>query len=158
MNKSRKIELLYKKAKGQSYDASPEEKTELRKYKIAKDEGSFYTTKDNIRDYISAVDHGCQISFYDWCMNNHRADRRRKYSSENEMRKSEQESKYAVGFIGWFTWGVAIYWLFHGSISVMICGLAGAVVSGILHKMARRWVVFTLVLLPATLAVIAFQR
>lgn len=155
MNKIRKIELLYQKAKGQKMNASSDEMRELRKYKIDAREQSFYTTKANIRDYIEAVDNrACRLSFYDWCMNNKKADRRRKNSSEKDITSFNRGQDMSVIFIGWLIWGVAIYWMFNGSMQVGGCAFLGAIVALILFKCARKLAMFTLVILPIILAVV----
>lgn len=155
MNKTRKIELLYQKAKGQQLSASPAEMRELRKYKIKAGEGDFYTTKANIRAYVTEVDNeGYRLSFYDWCMNHKKADRRRRGSSEKDMAKENQAMNMSAVFWGWLVWGVAIYWMFNGRLTVGSCAIAGAIVSVVLINCARRWIGFTLFLLPAILAAI----
>lgn len=154
MNKTRKVELLYKKAKNKYVDASPEELKELNKYKINVNEIDFVTTKKNIQDYVSAVDNGCNISFYDWCMNNNRADRRRKGSSEQELQRFNQEQNATTMFIGWLTWGLAIYWIFHGALPAGACAIMGAITSYIIFRRSRLNAAFTIVLLPVILAVI----
>lgn len=153
LNKARKTELLFQKAKGQRINATPTEMIELRKYKIDADESSFYATKSNISAYITAVDNGCRISFYDWCMNNKKADRRRKGSSEKDISNFNKTKSMSFMFIGWLTWGIALYWMSHGSISVGVCAIAGAVISFILSKFARKTAGLTLLLLPIILAV-----
>lgn len=42
MAKARKIDLLYRKANRQGFDAAPDEKRELMKYKADVGEGDFY--------------------------------------------------------------------------------------------------------------------
>ena len=152
MNKTRKIDLLYKKAKGQELNATPEEKRELKKYKVQAGDSN-YATRGNISNYVSAVDSGYRLSFYDWCQNNHKADRRRKGSSEKEMASANRDQGLGAIIMGWLTWGMAIYWMFHGSLSVGNCAIVGAVVSVILMRLNRRLSGFTLFLLPIILAV-----
>lgn len=152
MTKTKKIELLYKKAKGLSIAASPEEIKELRKYKVEIGEGNFYTTKSNISNYITAVDKGTKISFYDWCMNNKKADRRRKGSSEKEMEWNNKQNNFATIFFGWFTWGVALYWMFQEVLSVGLCALLGAIISVFLFKRSRKNSFVTVFILPLLIA------
>ena len=147
MNNQRKIQLLYQKAHGQGMEASPAEKMELSKYKVSVDDGN-YATKNNLRDYIQAVDSGYRLPFYDWCQNNLRADRRRKGSSEREMASSNREKGLAVMLIGWLTWGLAIYWAAGQTLSVGACAIAGAVLSIVLYRMNRGLAGFTLIILP----------
>lgn len=152
MNKTRKIEILHKMAKGEPHNATPAEISELRKYKVGRGEDSFCATKKNISDYITAVDNGCRISFYDWCMNNKRADRRRKGSSEKDIAASNKSDSMSFMFVGWLTWGIAIYWMAHGAVSVGACAIAGAIISFILSRVARRTSVITMLILPIVLA------
>lgn len=153
MNNARKITLLYQKAHGQGMNATLEEQRELKKYKVTADDG-YYATKKNISDYVRAVDSGYYLSFYDWCQNNHKADRRRKGSSEREMASANREQGIGVMMFGWLIWGIAIYWIFHGSLTVGACAIAGAVISVILLRINRRLAGFTLILLPAILVVV----
>lgn len=154
MNKARKVDLLYKKAKGQNMNASAEEVHEMKKYKVDCGENSFYATKANISQYVTAVDNGYRLSFYDWCMNNKKADRRRKGSSEEDIAGFNREQSAAAIFIGWLIWGIAIYWMLHGAMSVGACAIAGAIVSVILLKCSRKNAAFTVFLLPIILAVL----
>ena len=41
MTKARKIDLLYRKAKGQGFDVTPDEKRELMKYKVMWEKETF---------------------------------------------------------------------------------------------------------------------
>ena len=154
MTKNRKIELLYKKAKGKRLDATKMELQEINHYRVGFGEGDFYTTKNNIRDYVNAVDKlGCKISFYDWCMNNNRADRRRKGGSEQAVANSNSEANMAVMLLGWVTWGMAIYWMFQEMLSVGICAVLGAIISRFLYKRSRVNAMGTVILLPIFIAV-----
>lgn len=154
MNKARKVDLLYKKAKGQNMDAMPEEKRELKKYHVEFGESSLYATKANISQYVTDVDNGFHRSFYDWCIDNRKADRRRRRSSEADIAGHERDQGIASIFMGWLTWGIAIYWIFHGSLEVGACAVMGAVVSICLFKFARGYVGLTVWILPLALAVI----
>ena len=153
MNKTRKVELLYKKAKGMKLEATPEELGYLVRYKVRDDEGSFYTTKSNIKQYVDAVDKdGCRLPFYDWCMNNNKADKRRKGSSVEEMEQSNKEGNFSAIFIGWLTWGAAIYWAFQETLGVGACAIIGAVISVVLFKNDRRKSVAKLIVIPFLIA------
>lgn len=158
MNKTRKIELLYKIAKGQAVNITERERRELSRYRVRENEGSFYTTKANIRAYVTAVDSGFRISFYDWCMNNNKADRRRRGSSEAAMERSNQENSMAVMGMGWLIWGMALYWMLQENVSVGACAVFGAIISAALYKCARRAAAFTLFALPIALAVLAYMK
>lgn len=153
MNKSSKIEHLYRYAHGQGMLASANEKAELRKYKVSPDDSN-YATRANISAYVTAVDNGYHLSFYDWCQNNNKADRRRKGSSEREMASKNREMGAGAMMLGWLIWGIAIYWMFHGALTVGVCAIAGAIVSVILLRLNRRIAGFTLVLLPIILTVV----
>lgn len=152
MTKARKIELLYKKAKGQGWDASAEEERELRRYKVDANEGSFVSTKSNIASYVTEVDKGCRLTFYDWCMENKKADRRRKNSDQESMARSNGIQNKAVVFVGWLIWGMAIYWILQGQMSAGGCAVIGAVISLVLYRIGRKLAGFTLILLPLALA------
>ena len=56
MDKARKIDILYKRAKGQPTNATKAELSELRKYKVDRDEDDTITTRANIKAYVEAVD------------------------------------------------------------------------------------------------------
>lgn len=155
MTKTRKVELLYKIAKGQHTDATSAELRELKKYKVDFNEASLYVKKANISAYVSAVDNdGFRRSFYDFCRDNRIADRRRKGSSEKEIANEDRELGIAVILMGWLTWGMAIYWMFHGSLSVGTSAVMGMIVSFCLCKFARKASGFTVFVLPLALAVI----
>ena len=154
MNKARKTELLYQKAKGRDFHITEEERRELSRYRVKVNEGSLYATRANISAYVTAVDHGCRISFYDWCMNHNKADRRRKGSSEAAMERSQRENSLAVMGMGWLIWGMALYWVFQETVSVAACAVLGAAVSVTLFKSARRLSAFTLFVLPIAIAAI----
>ncbi|MBE5946322.1 MAG: hypothetical protein E7259_05155 [Lachnospiraceae bacterium] len=151
MTKSRKIDILYKKAKGQRYEATPAELRELYPYKVDVREGDFYTTRANITNYVTAVDNGCRLSFYDWCMNNKRADMRRKGSSEVAMTARNNEKFGSAIFVGWLTWGMAIYWIFEAQMSVGACAVIGAVISYFFIRTARKNAGFLIIVLPLAL-------
>lgn len=154
MTNTRKEQLLYQKAHGQGINASPEEKRDLRKYKVDTDDGN-YATKANIRAYIKAVDSGYHLSFYDYCCNNRKGDRRRKGSSEKEMASHNREQTIAAMMVGWLVWGVALYWAFGQRQSVGSCAIMGAIISAVLQRLGRKWAMFTCFVLPCVIAVIA---
>ena len=154
MNNTRKIQLLYQKAHGQGINASPEEKRELRKYKVDTDDGN-YATKANIRAYIKAVDGGYHLSFYDYCRNNLKGDRRRKGHNEKDMASHNRDQTIAVMLVGWLVWGVALYWTFGQRQSVGSCAIMGAIIAAVLQRVCRRWAMFTCFVLPCAIAPIA---
>lgn len=154
MTITRKVDLLYQKAHGQGMNASPAEQRELHKYKVNPDEGNL-ATKANIRAYIQAVDSGCHRSFYDWCIDNRKGDRRRKGHSAAEMASNDRERTIASMLIGWLLWGVAIYWAAGQALPVGTCAIAGAILSAVLYRLNRNLVGFTLIILPAIVAYIA---
>lgn len=157
MNKSRKVDLLYKKAKGQNFNATPAEKQELMKYRVRAGEDDFYTTIANISAYVTAVDNGNRSSFYDWCMNHGRADRRRKGSSAKAISSLNTERSIGMIFVGWLTWGMAIYWMFHGSLDVKTCAIGGIIISFLISRFGRRWAGLTVFLLPIILTAVFGQ-
>ena len=86
MNRARKVDLLYRRAKGQSMNATQAEVQELARYKVRSGENQRLATKTNIESYVRAVDSGsCKVSFEDYCWNNGKADRRRKGGSEEAI-------------------------------------------------------------------------
>ena len=154
MTKDRKVDILYRMAKGQQTDASMEELQELRKYKISVRADANYATRANITNYVAAVDNGYRLSFYDWCANNLQGDRRRKGGSAKEIANANKEQSMATVFIGWLVWGIALYWIFGGGVSVVACAIMGAIASFVLQRCFRRAAGFTLIVLPIILAVI----
>lgn len=158
MTKARKIDILYRMAKGQATNAMPEEIQELRRYKVSAGADSDWATRTNITNYVTAVDNGCLLSFYDWCANNLQGDRRRKSGRAEEIAASNRAQSTATILAGWLVWGVAIYWMFQGSLSVRICAVIGAVVAFLLQKCARRLAGFTLFILPIVLAALFGSR
>lgn len=157
MTKARKVEILYRIAKGQSSNASREELQEIRKYKVIAGENVNYVTRANITNYVSAVDNGYRLSFYDWCANNLQGDRRRKGGSASEICADNKNKSIATVLMGWLVWGIAIYWMLGGEVSVGACAIIGAVVAYILQKCFRRWAMFTLFILPIIIAVLCAQ-
>lgn len=154
MTKARKVEILYRMAKGQATDASLQELQELRKYKVSARADADYATRANITNYVAAVDNGYRLSFYDWCANNLQGDRRRKGGSAEEMAATNKAQSNATVFMGWLVWGIAIYWIFGGEVAVGVCAIIGAVVAFVLQRYFRRWAMFTLFILPIVIAVI----
>ena len=154
MTKKRKENLLYKMAKGQPCDASPAELRELKKYKVTADWDCNVATHSTISKYISAVDNGCRLSFYDWCANNLQGDRRKANGkTEYILAKNKAESMGAV-CIGWLLSGIAVYWILKKQVSVPTCAIIGAMIAYVLQKRFRKMIVFTLVLLPCILSVL----
>lgn len=155
MTKTRKVELLYKKARGQKMNATPEELRELKKYKVDFNEVELYVKKANISAYVSAVDNnGFRRSFYDFCRDNRVADRRRKGSSEEDIAGYDKDQGIGLIFLGWLTWGIAVYWMFHGALSVGTCAIMGIIISLCLFRFSRKWVAWTVFILPLVLAAI----
>ena len=95
MTNTRKVQLLYQKAHGQGMSATPAEQRELRKYKVDTDDGN-WATKANISAYVKAVDGGYHLSFYDYCRNHQKGDRRRKGHSEKEMASDNRDQTIAA--------------------------------------------------------------
>lgn len=133
MNKVEKINFLHAYAHGNRIPSNAEQKVILKEYKVSAHDGK-YATKSNIIAYIEAVDKEYPFSFYDWCMSNCKADRRRKGSSEAEMKS--QNRMDGVG----------------GAVSAGTCAILGAIVAAVLSQMFRRSAGFTLFLLPILLA------
>lgn len=136
--------------------ATPEEIKELRQYRVDAGESSFLTTKSNIAAYIDAVDNGNKKTFYDWCLDNGRADRRRKGSDKESIFQNNREQTIAVIAIGWLLWGMAFYWIFGEMFPVVGCAVLGALVSFALYKIVgRKMKGWTLLVIPILLAVLA---
>lgn len=154
MRKARKVEILYRMAKGQATDASLQELQELRRYKVSAGADADYATRANITNYVAAVDNGYHLSFYDWCANNLQGDRRRKSGSAEEIAATNKAQSNATVFMGGLVWGIAIYWMFGGEVAVGACAVIGAVIAYVLQRCFRRWAMFTLFILPIVIAVI----
>lgn len=155
MTKKQKEEILYRMAKGEQYYATKEELQMLSRYRVERDgSDAGYATRQNISGYIQAVDNGSGLSFYDWCMNNLKGDRRRKSGSEQAIARSNREQGMGAMFFGWLIWGIALYWMFDETLSVGVCAVLGAIVAYVLLRVARRMAGFTLMILPIILAVI----
>lgn len=154
MTKARKVDILYRMAKGQRTDASSEELMELRKYKICAGDDANCATRANITNYVAAVDNGYRLSFYDWCANNLQGDRRKKSGRTASIARANKEQSFGSVFVGWLVWGLALYWIFDGAISAAVCAIMGAVVAFVLQRCSRRLAGFTLIILPIILAVI----
>lgn len=154
MTKARKIDILYRKAKGQDNFVSKEELQELRKYKIVAGADADYATRANISKYVTAVDNGYRLSFCDWCANNLQGDRRKKSGRAAEIARTNKDQSIATVFIGWLIWGIAFYWIFNEGVPVGTCAILGAIVSFVLQRCFRRLAGFTLIVLPVVLAVI----
>lgn len=151
MTTARKVNLLYKKAHGQTMDASAEEKRELRKYHVARDDG-FYATKANLKDYVNAVDnHKTVVTFATYCQNRGKADKRRSGSSKEEMESDNRTSGFASIFVGWLTWGMAVYWIFKGHLTVGQSIVIACVISFILSKITSSAKFFVIFVLPLVL-------
>lgn len=157
MTKDRKIEILYRKAKGQPIHASDKELLELQRYKVTAGYDADIATRKNIANYVSAVDNGCRISFYDWCANNLQGDRRRKSGRAEEIASANKTQSAATVFVGWLIWGMALYWMFDESVSVGACAILGAIVSFVLQRVSRRLAGFTVIILPIIIAVLCAQ-
>lgn len=153
MTKAKKIDALYKIAHGQNVSLTAAEQRELKKYKVDQYDGN-HATRKNIAEYVNDVDKGYPLGFYDWCMNKLKGDRRRKGSSEQEIRSFNREQSISVALWGWLIWGIAIYWIFGGALTAGNCAILGIIVSVILFKLNRGLAGFTLFLLPAILAVV----
>ena len=158
MTHSRKVELLYRRAKGQGSNASPAEFAELRAYRVSAGEGDFYTTKANISAYVKAVDNqGCRISFYDWCMNNNRADHRRKGSGKAAMKSANRNFSFGLMFVGFITWGFAVMSVLGNVLSPGLCLILGAVIAVVIGRSSRQASLFNTFLLPIIIAVLASE-
>lgn len=148
MKKVRKVDLLYCKAKGRPMDATAEELRELRKYHVGRCESDFVVTKANISAYVTAVDNGSMVSFYDWCMNHGMADRRRKGSSRAEMQSDKHWEGFSAALVGSIFWGVSLYWMTGGAAGAAGSMVLGALAAVVLWGVWRRGAAFTLLVLP----------
>ena len=154
MTQAQKIDLLYRKAKGESVSMTASEKNELRKYKVTGREDDLFVTKKNIGDYVRAVDNGSHQTFLDYCNNERKADRRRKGSSESEIAWSDNTNSLAMILVGWFTWGICLYWIFKGAMSVGVAAILGAVIAFVISKFARGKAGVLVFILPIVLTVL----
>lgn len=157
MDKSSKINVLYKIAMGESVSLSTAEKIELSRYKVGY-VGKPLTTKGNIGQYITDVDKGYRKSFYDWCLDNNMGDRRTKSGSSSAIKSFNREQNIGVMLVGWLVWGLAIYWILNERISAGGCAIIGALVSVVVFRLKREAAGFTCFLLPIILAVIFGSR
>jgi len=156
MTHTRKVDLLYRRAKGQGSDITPAEAVELRRYRVDFNEGDFYATKANISAYVKAVDNqGCHISFYDWCMNNNLADRRRSGSSKKDMKKAQHNFSFGMMFLGFITWGAAAFTVLGDILPGAACLIIGALLALVLGRASRRSYLLTNFLLPIVVIVLA---
>lgn len=154
MTKARKIELLYKRAKGLNNGATDAENRELKKYKVSFNEPSALVTKANIAAYIDAVDKGAVTGFYDWCLNNCRADRRFKGSDEKSMKQDNRANSFSAGYLGFLPWAFCLYYVSNQRLPVIGCLIAGAIIAFFLVKLNRRLVMLTCFLGPIIVAVV----
>lgn len=154
MNKTRKVELLYKIAKGEGGSVSPQERKELKKYKVDDYESSFCVTKKNISEYVTAVDNGSRLSFYDWCLNNGKADRRRRGSSKEDIKKVNIHNTFVIIIAGSFPWLMAISAMSRGALSNGACIMFAAIISAVLYNIGRKVSFLTLFILPVILTTI----
>ena len=153
MTKSKKIELLYRIAKGTSVSISADEKKELRKYKVdAGGEYPYYTTKKNITAYVTAVDKGStRLPFRDWCLNNGYADRRRWASDKASIQKRSLQNVLSCGVKGSIFWTICI-----GTITGDLVGsvIPAFLIATVLCCIWRKNVVFFDVILPLAIAIL----
>ena len=155
MTHSRKVELLYRRAKGQGSNATPSEIAELRPYRVGSGESDFYATKTNISAYVKAVDNqGCRISFYDWCMNNNRADQRRRGSGKASMKASNRNFSLGLMFVGCLSWGFAVKSILGSAVSPGLCLILGAVISVVIGRANRQMSLFNVFMLPIIIGVL----
>lgn len=153
MTKSRKIDLLYNIAKGNSVNISTDERKELRKYKINScGEYAFYSTKKNIAAYVEAIDKGStRLAFWDWCINNGYADKRRAGSDKASM--SKENRSYVLS---WALGGSLMWLIFLGTVTgdVGASIIPAALISAFVSFVSRKHVEFINSLLPIILAVL----
>ena len=151
MTKARKVELLYCNAKGQKIRATAEEMKELSRYKVDYDEGS-YATKTNIGAYVTAVDKGSRRTFYDWCIDNGKGDRRRREGRAEAIQENDKWGGIGAVATGWLAWAACLYVMTGlNSSAGGSCLLLGAIVSFVLYKVRRDFTWFTLIVLPIVL-------
>jgi hypothetical protein len=147
MTKENKVDILYKMAMGQSVSLTASERKELSKYDV-RTTGKPYTTKGNIRQYISDADKGYKKSFYDWCVDNGKGDRRLKGGQKEAIRNDDKQETFVWAFMGWLFWGVAFYWILGGQAPAGVCAVLGAIASVVIFKMNRASSLETCFILP----------
>lgn len=101
---------------------------------------------------------GYRKSFYDWCLDNNKGDRRMKAGKESSLKAFNQGQSFGVAATGWLVWGLALYWLFGEKLAVGACAIIGAIVSLALFKLSRQGSTFTCIILPIIIAVICATR
>lgn len=156
MTQARKVDLLYQKAHGGMTGATPAEKLELMKYRVGSDDTQL-ATRANISAYVKAVDSGTHSSFYDWCYNHKKGDRRRKIHKEDAMASDNKEKMLASFGIGWLTWGMALYWLAGGAVSAGGCAVVGGILAIVVNRFSRKYAMFTGFVLPLILAIVGYK-
>lgn len=153
MTKGKKIELLYKIAKGNSSIISAAERKELKKYKVdSGGEYAFYATRKNIAAYVEAVDNGSTIlAFRDWCLNYGHADRRRAGSDKASVKKETRRDLIGWAFGGSILWIVCLGTL-KGSLEGVF--IPAALISAFMCFVSRKHVLFTNSILPIAIAIL----
>lgn len=155
MNKTEKVNYLYQIAMGEPVTLTPQQKNELRPYKM-RYVGKPYTTKGNISQYISAVDGGDHSDFYNWCMNNAKGDRRTKQGKKGTMRELNMRQNFGIMLIGCLFWGVMISEVAGDFISQKVTAILGMGIALVLYKWKRQIAGLTLILLPIILGTIFY--
>ena len=151
MNTNEKVGILYKKVRGENL--SFQEKSAVSKYNVSREDGAFLATKKNLRDYIKAVDSGAtRKNFYTWCIDNGRADARRKGGKASDIKEFRKEQGLGAFLMGFLVWGIAVYWILGGRASVGASAIVGGIISFVLYKINRKITFFTCLVLPIMLA------
>ena len=157
MTKTEKVNLLYRKAKGESLSRSQE--SELKKYKVSCGESSRIVTMNNIKGYVNAVDSGYKLAFNDWCWSNGKGDRRRKNSSAKDLKNEDRSTDLsAVLGVGWLFWAMGLYWFSGGTINVGTSCVISVFLVVILRRLSRNLASFTCIVLPILLIIIGAAR
>jgi len=153
MTKERKVEILYLKAKNEKYPMTMNEFEEMRKYGIDREFDINFATKKNLREYVTAVDNGCRLTFSDWCSANAKGDQRRKIGKADTMRENRRKADLLMFVFGTLTWGVSLMLLIPsiGFISFII----GAVVSFFISRTDNTYIKAGIITLPVLIVMIA---
>jgi hypothetical protein len=156
MSKTKEKDILYRIAKGKS--VTPQERESVKH--LIKDFGDgSKVTRAGINQYYDAATSGrTHLSYNDFTSNRLIGDRRKRGGRASDIRSENAEGTMAAVLMGWFVWGLAIYWLSGGSASVKSSAVIGAIIAVVLYFVARRWTPFTEFLLPIILTVIGYMN
>lgn len=86
-----------------------------------------------------------------------KADRNRRSAGTQANEPEGGQSAVAAVSIGWLTWGIAFYWMLHGTVSVVACAVMGAIAAFVFSRLFRKGEAFSVILLPIILAAVCYM-